>query len=104
MAVCFGAVLAAVEGRADPSAGSWGVTCGPHSIKGFTVSYILCFLGSSRSQGSELDSSPLKSFDLTRDTAPVEIMELMQKLLGEVFWTELYQMTRLDDGKCPLGS
>lgn len=72
--------------------------------KGFTVNYILYCLSSSQSQGSELDSLPLKSCALTLDIAPVEIMELMQKLLGEVFWTELYRMTRLDDAKCPFGS
>lgn len=72
--------------------------------KGFTVNYVLYCLSSSQSQGFELDSLPLKSCALTLDIAPVEIMELMQKLLGEVFWTELYQMTRLDDAKCPFGS
>lgn len=57
--------------------------------KSFTVNYILHSCSSSQSQGSELDSWLLKSFALTQDIAPVEIMELMQKLLGEVFWTEL---------------
>lgn len=53
---------------------------------------------------SKLESLPLESSALTPDTAPVEIMELTLKLLGEVFWTELYQMTRLNDVKCPFGS
>lgn len=65
--------------------------------KSFKVNSILFSHSSSPSQESEPGSLPPKSFALTLDIAPVEIMDLMQKLLGEVFWPELHGMTRLDE-------